>query len=182
MIRDEFGLSQGAQVAVLLPAHWQPAAVLLGVWWAGAEVLLATDSADLALCTVNRLDECDALETAVLSLDAFGAPVRDLPVGVTDYATSVRVHGDHFRPTGAGTALAGLSVTDVLTRASESAAAQGVTAESRVMSSHEWDTPAAMIDSFLSVLAAGASLCKSPPRTLAAQRRRLDTERVTVQI
>ena len=34
LIRDEFGLTPGARVAVLLPAHWQTAAVLLGCWWA----------------------------------------------------------------------------------------------------------------------------------------------------
>ena len=32
----------------------------------------------------------------MLSLDAFGRPVPDLPIGVTDYATAVRVHGDQI--------------------------------------------------------------------------------------
>lgn len=41
MVRDEFALEPGAKVAVLLPAHWQSVAVLLGVWWAGCEVVLS---------------------------------------------------------------------------------------------------------------------------------------------
>ena len=37
-------------------------------------------------------------EIAVLSLDPFGKPVPDLPVGLADYATAVRVHGDDISP------------------------------------------------------------------------------------
>lgn len=39
LLRDELGAGPGTRVAVLLPAHWQTAAVLLGVWWIGAEVV-----------------------------------------------------------------------------------------------------------------------------------------------
>ena len=85
---------------MLLPAHWQTAAVLFGIWWIGAEVVLDGPTADIALCTADRLPEADdavgAGEVAVLSLDPFGKPAADLPVGVTDYATSVRVHGDQI--------------------------------------------------------------------------------------
>ncbi len=69
---------------------------------------------DIALCTAERLDEADATgagEVAVLSLDAFGRPVPDLPIGVTDYATAVRVHGDQIvAERHPGPALAGRSV------------------------------------------------------------------------
>ncbi|WP_016934581.1 TIGR03089 family protein, partial [Rhodococcus sp. R1101] len=116
MIRDQFGVLPGGRVAVLLPAHWQSAAVLLGAWWAGTEVVLEADpDAELAFVTSDRLDEVDAIpEVAALSLDAFGAPVRDLPPGITDYATDVRMHGDQFRSSGSGDqVLAGRSVPDV---------------------------------------------------------------------
>lgn len=104
LLRDELGAGAGSRIAVLLPAHWQTAAVLFGAWWIGAEVLLnAPDSdADVALCTAERLDEADAAvaetggEVVVLSLDPFGRQAPDLPVGVTDYATAVRVHGDQI--------------------------------------------------------------------------------------
>ena len=71
----------------------------------------------------------------MLSLDPFGKPVPDLPVGVTDYATAVRVHGDQISPERApGAALDGRSVADVLAAARTSAAAQGFAAGDRVMS------------------------------------------------
>ena len=79
-------------------------------------------SADIALCTADRLAEADDAvgpgEVAVLSLDPFGKPVADLPVGVTDYATSVRVHGDQIVPERQpGPALDGRSVAEVLAAA-----------------------------------------------------------------
>ena len=47
----------------------------------------------------------------MLSLDAFGRPAPDLPIGVTDYATAVRVHGDQIvAEQHPGPALAGRSV------------------------------------------------------------------------
>lgn len=111
LLRDELGAQPGTTVAVLLPAHWQTAAVLFGVWWIGAEVTLS-GPADIALCTADRLDEADEAvgmgEIAVLSLDPFGKPVPDLPVGITDYATAVRAQGDQIVPeTGPGPALGG---------------------------------------------------------------------------
>ncbi|WP_280245428.1 TIGR03089 family protein [Nocardia abscessus] len=183
LIRDEFGLSPGARVAVLLPAHWQTAAVLLGCWWAGTEVVLHPDQdADLALVTPDRLGEADgAGEVAALSLDAMGAPVRDLPVGVTDFATSVRVHGDQFLPRGAGVALDGMPVAEVLAEARKSAMLQGFAEGDRVLSSTAWDTPAELIDGYLAVLAAGASLVQVVNPDPAARERRIASERVTAQ-
>ncbi|EUA19424.1 AMP-binding enzyme family protein [Mycobacterium xenopi 3993] len=78
LLRDELGTGPGGRVAVLLPAHWQTAAVCFGVWWIGAEVVFG-HPADVALCTSARLHEADATgasEVAVLSLDPFGRPAR----------------------------------------------------------------------------------------------------------
>ena len=79
LLRDELGAGPASRIAVLLPAHWQTAAVLFGIWWIGAEVVLDGCSADIALCTADRLSEADdavgAGEIAVLSLDPFGKPV-----------------------------------------------------------------------------------------------------------
>ncbi|WP_330228813.1 TIGR03089 family protein [Nocardia sp. NBC_00508] len=183
LIRDEFGLSPGARVAVLLPAHWQTAAVLLGCWWAGTEVVLHPDEdADLALAAPDRLDDTDgAGEVAALSLDAMGAPVRDLPVGVTDFATSVRVHGDQFLPRGAGVALEGMPVAEVLAEARKSAMRQGFAEGDRVLSSTPWDTPAELIDGYVAVLAAGSSLVQVVNPDPALRDRRVASERVTTQ-
>ena len=163
LLRDELGAGPASRVAVLLPAHWQTAAVLFGIWWIGAEVVL-DGPADIALCTRDRLDEADAAvgggEVAVLSLDPFGKPAADLPVGVTDYATAVRVHGDQISPERhPGPALDGRSVAEVLAAAEASAAAQGFTASDRVLSTARWDTADDLVDNLLAVfVAAGASL------------------------
>ncbi len=184
MLRDELGAGAHSRVAVLLPAHWQTAAVLLGVWYIGAEVVLGPGEADVALCTADRIDDADAAvgpgEIAVLSLDPFGKPVADLPVGMTDYATSVRVHGDQIVPErNPGPALAGRSVSEIRTAAADSAAAQGFTADDRVMSTATWDTADELTENLLAVLAAGASLVQVANPDPAALDRRRQTEKVT---
>lgn len=182
LLRDELGAGPSSRVAVLLPAHWQTAAVLFGAWWIGAEVVFGSD-ADIALCTLDRLDEADATgatEVAVLSLDAFGRPVPDLPIGVTDYATAVRVHGDQIageqRP---GPAFDGRSVEQVLNACQKAAAAQGLTDGDRVLSIAPWDSADDVIDGLLSVLSVGGSLVYVANPDPAALARKVETEKVT---
>lgn len=187
LLRDELGVGPDGRVAVLLPAHWQTAAVLLGVWWAGAEVVpadAASTGADVALCTRSRLSEADEAvdggEVAVLSLDPFGKPAADLPVGVTDYATAVRVHGDQFLPDPRpGVALSGRSADDVLADAAQSAQTQNLIASDRVMSDAPWSTERDIIDNLLAVFIAGASLVQvsNPDQSLLSRRR--ESEKVT---
>ena len=183
LLRDELGAGPGTRVAVLLPAHWQTAAVLLGVWWIGAEVVLS-GPADVALCTSDRLDEADDAvaggEVAVLSLDPFGKPAADLPIGVTDYATAVRVHGDQVvAEQHPGAALAGRTVADVLAAAREAAAAQGFASRDRVMSTAAWSTPDEVVDKLLAVFVAGASLVQVANPDPGVLPRRRETEKVT---
>jgi uncharacterized protein (TIGR03089 family) len=183
LLRDELGGGPASRVAVLLPAHWQTAAVLFGVWWIGADVLLDGSDADIALCTAERLDEADATgasEVAVLSLDAFGRPTPDLPIGVTDYATAVRVHGDQIvAEQHPGPALAGRSVEQVLDACQKSAAAKALTTVDRVLSTASWSTADDVIDGLLSVLAVGGSLVYVANPDAAALPRRTETEKVT---
>jgi uncharacterized protein (TIGR03089 family) len=184
LLRDELGGGAGSRVAVLLPAHWQTAAVLFGVWWIGADVVLdpAAD-ADIALCTAERLEEADATgagEVAVLSLDAFGRPVPDLPIGVTDYATAVRVHGDQIvAEQSPGPALAGKSVDQVLLACRKISATKGLTSTDRVLSTAPWETPDDVIDGLLSVLSVGGSLVYVANPDPAALARKTETEKVT---
>ena len=184
LLRDELGAGPATRVAVLLPAHWQTVAALFGVWWIGAEALLGDGShADIAFCTAKRLDEADATgagEVAVLSLDAFGRPAPDLPIGVTDYATAVRVHGDQIvAERHPGPALSGRSVDQVLEACRNAAAAQALTAGDRVLSTASWDTPDGVVDGLLSVLAIGGSLVQVANPDPAALPRRMETEKVT---
>ena len=186
LLRDELGAGPGSRVAILLPAHWQTAAVLFGVWWIGAEAVLdPSGPADLALCTAQRLDEADSSvepggEVAVLSLDPFGRPVPDLPIGVTDYATAVRVHGDQIvAERHPGAALAGRSVDEILADCAHSAAARALTPKDRVLSSASWPGPAELVEGLLAVMAVGASLVQVANPDPAALQRRVETEKVT---
>jgi uncharacterized protein (TIGR03089 family) len=186
LLRDEMGAGPASRIAILLPAHWQTAAVLFGIWWIGAEAVLgAADGIDLALCNVERLDEADAVvdpggEVAVLSLDPFGRPAPDLPIGVTDYATSVRVHGDQIvAERHPGPALAGRSVDEILADCENSAAARGLTSKDRVLSTAPWTRPDELVDGLLSILAAGASLVQVANPDPGALQRRIETEKVT---
>ncbi|MDT5349395.1 MAG: hypothetical protein QOH91_2682 [Mycobacterium sp.] len=190
LLRDELGAGPASRIAILLPAHWQTAAVLFGVWWIGAEAVLA-GAADIALCTAERLDDAFEItaaapggEVAVLSLDPFGRPFNqgkpDLPIGVTDYATAVRVHGDQIIPERhPGPALAGRSVDEILADCEESAAAEGLTSSDRVLSSASWDTPDELVNGLLAVMAVGASLVQVANPDPAALQRRIETEKVT---
>jgi uncharacterized protein (TIGR03089 family) len=183
LLRDEMGAGPSDRVAVLLPAHWQSAAVLFGIWWIGAEVVTA-GAADIALCTAQRLEEADDAvgvgEIAVLSLDPFGKPAPDLPVGMTDYATAVRVHGDQIVPErNPGAALDGRVVNDVLADARAAAAAQGLTADDRVLSTADWTTAADITENLLAVFAVGASLVQVANPDAAAMDRRRQMEKIT---
>ena len=188
LLRDELGAGPQSRVAVLLPAHWQTAAVLFGVWWIGAEVVLGATAADVALCTAGRLDEADTAvgggsglgEVAVLSLDPFGRPAPDVPIGVIDYATAVRVHGDQIVPERRpGPALAGRSVDQVLAACAESVRTRDLSPSDRVLCTAGWTGPNELVDGLLSILAVGASLVQVANADPQLLPRRVETENVT---
>ncbi len=197
LLRDECDVEPGSTVAILLPAHWQTAAVLLAAWWCGAEVLPCrsdtvspADSvgpADLVLCDTERLDLALAAAPGngivALSLDAFGKGLTGLPAGVIDFATEVRLHGDDFVPWApvpdSAPALAGASVAEVLADARSRAATLGLASGDRVLSTQDWSDPDGLGDGLLAVLAAKASLVQCRHPDLTALPRRATTERTT---
>lgn len=188
LLRDECDVEPGTTVSVLLPAHWQTLAVLLGAWWCGAEIV--TGPADLVLCDADRVDLALAAAPAqgvvALSLDAFGKGISGLPSGVLDFASEVRLHGDDFVPWApvpdSAPALNGTSGADVLADARARAARLGLTAGDRVLSTLDWSTSDGLGDGLLAVLAAGASLvqCRNPDP--AALDRRATAERTTTRL
>jgi uncharacterized protein (TIGR03089 family) len=185
LVRDEFGLMPGDVVAVDLPAHWQSAAVLLGAWWAGLHVRVGySDDAALAFCSMASLERVEgAPEIAVVSLDPFGMPLRDLPIGLTDYSASVRVHGDQFRPGGPGDlALDDRTVDDVITEATTFAAEAGIVAGSRIMSSRHWDSADNLVVNLLATLVAGGSLVQVANPNLEKMAARASSEKVTATL
>jgi uncharacterized protein (TIGR03089 family) len=190
LLHDECDVEPGARVALLLPAHWQTAAVLLGAWSCGAEIVDAPTEAEWVLCDADRIDLALAAAPSggvlALSLDAFGKGVPGLPSGVIDFATEVRLHGDEFvswEPIPDDTpALAGATVAEVLADARSRAAALGLTASDRVLSTLEWSSTDGLGNGLLAVLAAGASLVQVRNPAADAMERRAATERTTVRL
>ncbi|GAA1222082.1 TIGR03089 family protein [Pseudonocardia alaniniphila] len=190
LLHDECDVEPGARVALLLPAHWQTAAVLLGAWSCGAEIVDAPTEAEWVLSDADRIDLALAAAPSggviALSLDAFGKGVPGLPSGVIDFATEVRLHGDEFvswEPIPDDTpALAGATVAEVLADARARAAALGLTGSDRVLSTLEWSTTDGLGNGLLAVLAAGASLVQVRNPAADAMERRAATERTTVRL
>ena len=109
LLRDECGLGPGTTAAVLLPPHWQTAAVLLGAWSAGVAVSfrpaatagLAQPDGDVpcdvvfvsaARCDNWLEDVPDSPHRFVLGLDADAAPMRTVPDGYRDLIAALADH------------------------------------------------------------------------------------------
>jgi uncharacterized protein (TIGR03089 family) len=183
-LRDECDVEPGMRVAVLLPAHWQTAVVLLGAWWNGAVVTDDPAGADVALADAAHLDAAGAAGLVVgLSLDAFGRPLDGLPGDAIDYASEVRMHGDAFAPLGPvpgdAPALGEASVDDVVTTARRRAAELGYDAGSRALSVADWPLAleGGLVDGLLAVLAAGGSLVQVRNPDLASLDRKGEAEK-----
>lgn len=184
LLRDDCDVEPGTRVAMLLPPHWQTAAVLLAVWACGAT--LVTGEADLVLCDAGRVDLALAarapLGIVALSLDAFGKGIAGLPDGVIDFATEVRLHGDVFQPWAPvpddSPTLDAVPASTVLATARARAEALGLHPGDRVLSTLEW-TGQGLTDGLLAVWAAGASLVQVAHGNAARLARIGETERVT---
>lgn len=184
LLHDECDVEPGSTVAVLLPAHWQTAVALLGAWWCGAHVLTDRDAtgADVALGDAGSVTAAGGAGLVVgFSLDAMGRGLDDLPASAVDYATEVRVHGDHFAPldpvAATAPALGDASVADVVAAAGARADEHGLTGADRVLSLAE--QPLELVETLLTVLAAEASLVHVRHPDDAATERRVTAERVT---
>jgi uncharacterized protein (TIGR03089 family) len=190
LLREECDVEPGTPVAMLLPAHWQTAAVLLAAWWCGAAVVTEPGDAEWVLCDADRVDIALAARPAggvvALSLDAFGKGVPGLPAGVVDFATEVRLQGDEFAPWApvpdTAPALDGATISEVLADARARAGALGLSRSDRVLSTLEWNTDTGLRDGLLAVLAAEASLVQVRNPDEAALERRAATERTTVRL
>jgi len=92
------GLDAGDRATVLLPPHWQSAAVLLGSWSAGLVVSTAPADAEIGFAVADRAPELTQPTRYLVGLHPLGLPVRDLPEGYLDYTAEVRGYGDRFAP------------------------------------------------------------------------------------
>jgi uncharacterized protein (TIGR03089 family) len=104
LLTDGCGLGPGRRAGVLLPPHWQTAAVLLGAWAAGLEVSFrgwstaglapAGDPLDVTFVDRRRVDSwLDEVPSGrhqyVLGLAPGPASAAQVPQGYQDYARAV---------------------------------------------------------------------------------------------
>src|SRR6185437_83588 len=88
-LRDELDIQPGDPVAVVLPAHWQTAGVLLGAWWCGAHVVGETKGARVAFVAPDSASEAES--TAVVALDPLGRGLARPPADAVDYLVEARL-------------------------------------------------------------------------------------------
>jgi uncharacterized protein (TIGR03089 family) len=179
---DELDVTPGDRVTVLLPAHWQTAAVLLGAWWCGAEVVTSGPSS-VSFVPPGATDP-SAKVTAVASLDPMGKDLGgDVPDGALDYIAESRLFGDDYfgNPIPGDTmCFLGFTVDEILTKAAERAADIGLTAGARVLSTLDW--PSNVMDGLVTVLAAGATLVQVTNSESAELDKHEKTERTTMML
>jgi len=183
-LAEEHDIEPGTEVAVLLPAHWQTAGILLGAWWCGAHVTAAPASAAITFAAPGA--EPLPGVVAIASLDPMGRDLGTPPDGTMDYVAEARIHADDFLAltpvSGSTPALAGSTVDDVLADAPTRAGSLSLTRDSRALSTHPWTIPDGVLADFLTPLAAGASLVhvtNPDPALLPGNRA---TERTTVDL
>ncbi|GAA2705321.1 TIGR03089 family protein [Actinoplanes palleronii] len=107
LLTGECGLRPGHRAGVLLPPHWQTAAVLLGAWsaglavsfrgWSTAGLISGGPALDVTFVERRRVDNwLDDVPLAqhqfVLGLAPNGGPSPDVPEKYRDFPEAVRAH------------------------------------------------------------------------------------------
>jgi uncharacterized protein (TIGR03089 family) len=188
MLLDGVGLASGDTVAVLMPPHWQTAAILLGISSAGltADLGDAPGAVDALFTTPDQVTVAagkatgDRYATGLLPL---AMPLRSLPDGYQDYVLEVRNYGDHFGGAPVGpddVALGSFSHLALMRTATARAAELGITAGDRVLvDARAYPDP---IDWLFAPLVAGASTVLSTNLDPAKLPGRVDSEKVSLAL
>ncbi len=186
LLVDGLGLGPGGSAALLLPAHWQTAALAVGCWSAGLQVTIGAGAGDDAARTTALAasdvvfagpDELEVArrsgaEVLGLSLRPLGGRLPDVPVGVTDYAAEVPAYGDAFsasEPAGAAEMAA----------AHAAAERWRVQPGERILSVLPYTDPDGLAAGLLVPLLCGGGVVLCRNADPAALPRRADSEQVT---
>jgi len=177
LLVDGLGLGPGDRAGLLLPPHWQTAAVRLGAWAAGLDVTNEKIPVDVIFASADRVGEAaerGATERFVLGLAPMALPMRTVPSGFVDYVAEVRGFGDRFTP------YPDQSDGGLVERAAARAAELGLEAGDRVLvDAVKHPDP---LDWLLAPLAAGATLVLCGTLDPAKLDDRSAAEKVTAQL
>jgi hypothetical protein len=220
LLVDGLDAQPGARVALALPPHWQTAVWLFACWSAGLVAVpvdmtpdtapdltpgarpgdgggrggLGAAGADIVAAAEEFLPAAAAAgvpDVVGLSLHAFGAPLRDCPPGVVDYAADVRTYGDDFSPYPAvdpndpvlivmkDTFTDTFSGADLGRLAGEAARKWKLDARSRVLVDMPLITLASLLAALLAPLSANGSVIIQRNLDKATLDRRISLEHVT---
>ncbi len=191
LLVDGLGAVPPARVALALPGHWQTAVWLFACWSAGLTAVPVGDGpipgdADMVAAGSGRLAEATATgaEVVGLSLHALGAPLPDVPPGVTDYAVEVRAYGDRFAgrldPAAPAVELDGRTLTGAELVAE--AEALGTQPGERVLLTIGFDSPEGLLRGLLGPLTADGSVIICQNIDESRLDRRISLEHVTAVI
>lgn len=200
----DLDVEAGDDVGILLPTHWQTAAVLAAAWthgaatWVGRAAVLAAGQVPVLFADAARLDQAVALrdgehcqDVVVLSLKPLGGRLDDGQAdGVHDYAATVLAMPDVYqvielpRPDQRVLAIEDVEVSaaDLVGLAAERAEAMGLTAADRVLFTGSYGELAGLLDGLLVPLAGGASLVLVRNPDPAALPARAEAEMVTATV
>jgi uncharacterized protein (TIGR03089 family) len=192
LLVDGAGLGAGDTVAVLLPPHWQSAAILLGSWVAGLAVDPGPEPqpVEALFTTADRAEAVSgwhAGERYATGLLPMAMPLRQVPSGFVDYVVEVRTGGDRFMPyhqvVGNDRAIAGpveMSHATACEQAVARAAELGIGPGDRVLLDAAGH--ADPLDWLLAPLAVGASVVLCGSLDHGKVDHRVATEKVTVTL
>lgn len=176
LLAGDLAVEPGELVGVRLPAHWQTASVLLGLWSVGAVADLDGGAARVQVVAEAWLAEpgVDAAEDVLaLSLRPMGGRLAVAPPpGVLDYALEVPPQPDVW----SGASVAGEAPALVLAGQTSTGADLGDTAGlppgARVLALADWTTLAGLRAGLVAPLAVGGSvvLVANPEESLLAAR------------
>lgn len=100
MLEEEFDLTAGARIGILLPGSWQSVAIALGALAARMDVVFEANNVDVLFCGLDDLLHPAPADTVVVTDDPFGRGVAELglelPAGTVDFGPTVRLYGDQY--------------------------------------------------------------------------------------
>ncbi len=192
LLAGDLGHDLGATATVELPAHWQTAVSVLGVWAAGLTLVSPEADADVRIVGPQAVEAYDggaqASDVVASALRPLGGRFTEpLPAGWLDFAIEVPPQPDVLvdqRPMAAAAVSwnAPLSAVDLMRQASAAAEAAGLEPGGRLMTDMSPATPNGLVGGLCACLGVAGSLVLVTNTSQAAADRLSEQERVTCRI